>query len=127
MVIMHGNYEVVESLIDKGANPHLSRQMIDLEPGSSFYGTIHSGIAKHLLAKGVLPDRADFLLAADRHKFSLSEFSYEDLPQKNDVFNYVWWQISERYKKGLGINVIEANYLVDSFPGIEGQWWYEPE
>ncbi|OQE31158.1 hypothetical protein PENFLA_c002G00697 [Penicillium flavigenum] len=121
--IMHGNYEMVESLIDKGANPNLSWQMVHLGLNSSFYGTIgvalffdHFEIAKLLLAKSVLPARADFVLAADRQKFSLSEFSFEDLPQKNDVVNYVRWQISERYKKGLGINVMEANYFE------RGQW-----
>ncbi|KAJ6143452.1 hypothetical protein N7471_002905 [Penicillium samsonianum] len=124
MAIMHGNYEMVESLIEQGANPHLEWQVIYGAPGSSFYGTIgfaiyfhHFEIAKLLLAKGVLPSRGDFLLAEVRRPFPLSQFSYRDLPQKNNVFDYVRWQISERYKNGLGINVMEANYWSkDSFP-----------
>ncbi|KAJ5121116.1 uncharacterized protein N7515_009077 [Penicillium bovifimosum] len=121
--IMHGHYDMVESLIEKGANPNLTWQFIsqDLVDSYTTIGfALHFGyleIVKLLLAKGVHPDKTDLRLATERNYEEialLSEFSYDNLPMKDDVSNFVYFNRMARLDKGLEANVMAG-----------GPWTYD--
>ncbi|KAF7125941.1 hypothetical protein CNMCM5793_002300 [Aspergillus hiratsukae] len=95
--IMHGQYEMVEFLIEKGANPHLLCELWTYGEGNILEALLYSSIGfaihfrrlqilKLLLGKGVLPAEDDLPLAVEMELEEavalLSEFSDQDLPQK---------------------------------------------
>ncbi|KAE8341552.1 hypothetical protein BDV24DRAFT_132176 [Aspergillus arachidicola] len=70
--IVSGQYEIVETLIDRGANPHLTFGLFELG-GYRTLGTIgfavwfhHLHILKLLLARGVQPEYDDLSVARER-------------------------------------------------------------
>ncbi|GIC93752.1 ankyrin repeat domain-containing protein [Aspergillus udagawae] len=112
--IMHGQYRMVEFLIEKGANPHLMCELW-LQDGDCFTDTLlyssigfaihfrHLQILKLLLAKGVLPAQDDLRLAVKKEFEEavalLSKFSNQELPPKQTIEGYIRWQhYLERYK-----------------------------
>ncbi|KAB8067731.1 ankyrin repeat-containing domain protein [Aspergillus leporis] len=106
IAIMEDQYEMVEMLIDNGANPRLENQLFTrdeddviimcfLSPiGFAIYFR-RLNILKLLLEKGVLPVQDDLELAVDK-KYEeavvlLSKFSNQDLPNIQSVSSYIMW------------------------------------
>ncbi|KAF7159651.1 hypothetical protein CNMCM5623_005031 [Aspergillus felis] len=101
--IMYGQYEMVEFLIEKGANPHLMCELwlrdgdyLDTLLYSSIGFAIyfrHLHILKLLLAKGVLPEQDDLCLAVKKEFEEavalLSKFSNQELPPKYTIEGYM--------------------------------------
>lgn len=118
--IMHGHYDMVESLIEKGADPNLDWQFSTRDHKDwFFYSTIgfalhfgHLEIVKLLLAKGVHPDKTDLGLATKRNYEEaialLSKFSYDNLPEKGFVPTHISFNIEARFDKGLEANVVTS-------------------
>ncbi|KJK67376.1 Ankyrin repeats 3 copy [Aspergillus parasiticus SU-1] len=105
--IKSGQYNMVEALIDRGANPHLSLTLIE-HGGSRCLGTTgfavwfhHLDILKLLLAKGVQPEIEDLCVAKEKsfeQAKTLLLPALTDAPgeRKEDVADYVNRQESAR-------------------------------
>ncbi|KAJ5795006.1 hypothetical protein N7457_001605 [Penicillium paradoxum] len=140
IAIMHGHCEMVELLIEKGANPHLSWELVVGVPHNSFwYSTIgfalhfeYPEIVKLLLAKCVCPSRSDLRFVREK-KFAteknkdvivlLSEFSEESLPMKHDVETHFERQLGGRDQQGLTLSMSGIPFGVldgTQFEGPEG-------
>ncbi|KAH2382290.1 hypothetical protein KXV53_002495 [Aspergillus fumigatus] len=124
--IMDGQYEMVEFLIEEGANPHLECKLWTHDyNGCSetlFYRSI--GFAIHfrrlrilrlLLAKGVLPGQGDLCLAVKKEFEAvalLSKFSNQNLPQKESIESYLLWQQINRQDNGLDFEIPHKSWFV---------------
>lgn len=123
---------MVESLIEKGADPNLDWQFSTRDHADwFFYSTIgfalhfgHLEIVKLLLAKGVHPDKTDLELATKRNYEEaialLSEFSYDNLPEKGSVPTHVSFNIEARFDKGLEVNVVTDELWTCDTTQVEG-------
>ncbi|KAL4886443.1 ankyrin repeat-containing domain protein [Aspergillus karnatakaensis] len=98
-----------EDLIKKGASPHLRCGLrltcgngcnCGINPREPVYSTVWIAVAKRrfeilelLVKEGVRPDAQDFAWAVDKGNTEavnlLSQFSYEDVPEKMDVWSYI--------------------------------------
>ncbi|GIC89769.1 ankyrin repeat domain-containing protein [Aspergillus udagawae] len=125
--IMDGQYEMVEFLIEEGANPHLECELWTHDENGFFETLFYSsiGFAIHfrrlqilrlLLAKGVLPGQGDLCLAVKKEFEEavalLSKFSNQDLPQKESIENYLLWQQINRQDNGLDFEIPHKSWFV---------------
>ncbi|KAB8274645.1 hypothetical protein BDV30DRAFT_237566 [Aspergillus minisclerotigenes] len=105
--VKSGQYDMVEALIDRGANPHLSLTLIE-HGGGRCLGTTgfavwfrHLDILKLLLAKGVQPEIEDLGVAKEKSFAQAKTLllpALTDTPgeRKEDVADYVNRQESAR-------------------------------
>lgn len=125
--IMDGQYEMVEFLIEEGANPHLICEFSTSDGNDSFKTLFYSsiGVAIHfrrlqilklLLAKGVLPADDDLPLAVEKEFEEavalLSEFSDQDLPQKQTLQNFLFRQHNNGGDKGLDFDIPHKGWAI---------------
>jgi ankyrin repeat protein len=125
--IMDGQYEMVEFLIEKGANPHLVCELLTSGEGNSlkalYYSSIefaihfrHLPILKLLLAKGVLPDQDGLPLAVEKEFEEavalLSEFSDQHLPLKELLEDFLDRQQSNGRDIGLDFDIPHKGWAI---------------
>ncbi|KAF5861951.1 hypothetical protein ETB97_012274 [Aspergillus alliaceus] len=100
VAIIHGQREMVELLIEKGANPHLTHDVFTRDYECWRYNTIGFAvlfkqleILRLLLDMSVRPEKEDLMLARDE-RFEeavalLKGYSFDDVPEKQHISEFL--------------------------------------